>query len=136
MKISTKGRYGTKIMIDIAASGDLVPALTKDISKRLGLSEKYLGQLALTLKNAGLLRSVRGAKGGYHLSRRASEIDLYEIVKCLEGPISLADKDENCAANIVWKEISGAMEDRMRAVTLEALVETQEKLSKKFVYSI
>lgn len=136
MKISTKGRYGTKIMIDIAANSDDDPVLIKDISKRLDISEKYLGHLALLLKNAGLLRSVRGAKGGYMLSGPAGDITLCDIVECLEGPISLADKDDDCAASIIWKEIAGAMADRMRAVTLEELTETQKNLSQKFAYSI
>ncbi len=136
MKISTKGRYGAKIMIDIAGSGELAPILVKDISKRLNISEKYLGQLALMLKNAGLLNSVRGAKGGYLLSRPAADITLYDIVESLEGPICFADKNEGCAATIIWEEIAKFAEDRMREVSLSELVEMQRDLSQKFAYTI
>lgn len=136
MNISTKGRYGTKLVLDIAANSDQVPVLIKDVSRRLGLSEKYLGQLALMLKNAGLLRSLRGAKGGYMLSRSAADINLCDIVECLEGPICLSDKNDVCAANIIWDEIAEGMKDRMRAVSLAELAEMQKNMSQKFAYII
>ncbi|MFA5104702.1 MAG: Rrf2 family transcriptional regulator [Candidatus Margulisiibacteriota bacterium] len=136
MKMSTKGRYGTRLMLDIAINGGQGPVLIRHISKRLELSKKYLGQLALMLKNAGLLRSVRGAKGGYLLSKPKEELTLYDIVECLEGPMSLSDQIDNCAANVIWEEISHAMENRMRAVTLASLAETQNNISQKFAYTI
>jgi len=136
MNISTKGRYGTKLILDLAANSGQGPVLIKEISKRLKLSQKYLGQLALTLKNAGLLISLRGAKGGYLLSRPAGEINLYDIVECLEGPICLSDKNDDCAANIIWDEIAEGMKDRMRAVTLAELAEIQKEMSQKFAYII
>jgi len=136
MNISTKGRYGTRLVLDVAANSDQGPVLIKDASKRLGLSEKYLGQLAVMLKNAGLLRSLRGAKGGYLLSKPAGEINFCDIVECLEGPICLSDKSDDCAANIIWDEISEWMKDRMRAVTLAELAEIQKEMSQKFAYII
>ena len=70
------------------------------------------------------------------LSRPAGEINLYDIVECLEGPICLSDKNDDCAANIIWDEIAEGMKDRMRAVTLAELAEIQKEMSQKFAYII
>ena len=89
MKLSTKGRYGTRLMIDLAENLTKGPVLLKDIAERQNISEKYLSRLAAVLKGSGLLLSFRGARGGYKLSRSPELITLKDILISIEGPMTL-----------------------------------------------
>ena len=89
MKISTKGRYGMRILIDLALHEGTEPRMLRDIAKSQGLSEKYLSRLIIELRQAGMVESVRGAKGGYHLARDPKRISLLEIIEVMEGPIGI-----------------------------------------------
>ena len=91
MRLSTRGRYGTRLMVDLAQHYADGPVSLAEIAKRQDLSAKYLEQLIILLKGAGLIRSVRGRRGGYMLARRPEEISVGEIVETLEGKLSLVD---------------------------------------------
>ncbi len=140
MKISTKGRYGLRVMTDIAVNtekGGLVSL--KDIAEREHLSEKYLEQIVGTLVKEGLLKSVRGAKGGYHLTAEPSEITVEQILKATEGslaPVACAEdngKCENycdCVTSFIWTEIYKATISVVSSITLKDLAERSTTLEK------
>ena len=91
MRLSTRGRYGTRLMVDLAQHYADGPIPLAEIAKRQDLSAKYLEQLIILLKGAGLIRSVRGRRGGYMLARKPEEISVGEIVETLEGKLSVVD---------------------------------------------
>ena len=131
MKISTKGRYGLRAMIDLAIHEGPTPILMDDIAHRQNISKKYLHALLTSLKTAGLIRSVRGAGGGYILTRKPDAIDLAEILKALEGSLALVectenssvcDKSGSCTAQDLWCELSRDFENRLKEVKLSDLV--------------
>ena len=95
MKISTKGRYGLKAMIDIAVYATENQTTLKNIALRQDISEAYLEQLVANLKKAGLVKSTRGAKGGYVLAKDAKEIKVGTILRALEGSLSPVDCEKN-----------------------------------------
>ena len=88
VKISTKGRYGLRMMIDIAMNQNEGPVSVRDIARRQSLSDKYLEQIITQANKAGLLKSIRGAGGGYQLSRLAKDISVGEILRAMEGSLS------------------------------------------------
>ena len=91
MKLSTKGRYGLKAMFELSLNHSKGPVSIKSIASKQNIPEQYLEQIFSKLKKANLIKSVRGAQGGYLLSRRASDITVYDILVVLEGPISISD---------------------------------------------
>ncbi|MCX8022164.1 MAG: Rrf2 family transcriptional regulator [Syntrophorhabdaceae bacterium] len=144
MKISTKGRYGLRAMIDLATYGkDHSPVFLSDIAKRQEISDKYLEHIFASLHKAGLVKSVRGRKGGYMLNRMASEITLSEILRVLEGPCTLVDcvsdpktcqKTDICATRDIWAMLGTKIEEILDGITLETLVEKQkEKIEKETI---
>jgi len=131
MRISTQLRYGLRAMVDLAENEIKGPVLAKSIAERQGLSKKYLDNLLGALKNAGLVRSIRGAKGGYHLARPASRITVEDIATALEGPPCLVDcvadpevckRVSRCWANDFWRDLSEMLVKFMRNTTLADLV--------------
>ncbi|MHB8780749.1 MAG: RrF2 family transcriptional regulator [Candidatus Geothermincolia bacterium] len=139
MKIPTKARYGVRVMVDIALHRDSgAPVLLRDIAARQKLSERYLEHVITALRNAGLVKSVRGAKGGYYLGREASAITLYDIVEATIGRLDLVDcvtapeeceRAERCATKGVWGELSGEFQRVLRSKTLEALAQEERTLA-------
>ncbi|PKK82496.1 MAG: Rrf2 family transcriptional regulator [candidate division Zixibacteria bacterium HGW-Zixibacteria-1] len=138
MKFSTRARYGLRLMVELARElkKDRLVHLGK-IAGITGVSENYLAQLAMSLKNDGLLIGVSGKKGGYYLSRPASEIKISEIIKAVAGPISLTDCVNNpdiclnssfCEARMIWVIMSGSMIDILEKYSLEDLID-KEKLA-------
>lgn len=129
MKISTKGRYGLTIMIDLAKNKDQKPISLKSIAKSHDLSEHYLEQLVPSLRNAGLVRSIRGAYGGYKLAKPANEITAGDIIRTLEGPITLVEgiEDEAPAQQSLWIRIRDAVKDVLDTTTLEDLSNYDEE---------
>ena len=130
MKISTKGRYGLRIMTDIAVNGKDGCVSLKDIAEREQLSEKYLEQIILLLSKEGLVKSVRGAKGGYHLTRSPDDITVEDILKATEGslaPVACAEdngKCENycdCVTSFIWTQIYEATISVVSRITLSDL---------------
>ena len=102
MRLSTKGGYGTRAMLDLAFNSSEGPVLLRDIAKRQEVSEKYLEHSISVLRKAGLVRSIRGARGGYVLAKLPSEIRLSEIMEVLEGsmaPVECVDDPQVCQIN-------------------------------------
>ena len=145
MKLSTKGRYGIRLMVDLALHHGEGQILLKDIAERQEISEKYLWQLIPPLKNAGLISSIRGAHGGYMLTKPPAQITLKDIVIAVEGSMCLVDCVDNpsvcsradtCASRDVWCEISEKILQALEAITLEKLVEQQQRKTKALTYVI
>lgn len=135
MKISTKGRYGLRILLDLAIHQAKGPVNLGDISKRQGISEKYLWQVINLAKSSGLITSARGPKGGYSVAKSANQITLLEIISALEGPIVLVDCLENaescernasCITRGVWAKVEASVKKTLAGITLQDLVEKQE----------
>ncbi|MFD1850184.1 cysteine metabolism transcriptional regulator CymR [Oceanobacillus bengalensis] len=123
MKISTKGRYGLTIMIDLAKKQGEGPTSLKSIAKENDLSENYLEQLASPLRNAGLIKSIRGAYGGYVLAKDAKEITAGDVIRVLEGPITIVEgmENESPAQQKLWGRIRDAIKETLDKTTLEDL---------------
>lgn len=147
MKISTRGRYATRAMLDLALRFGESPVLLKDISARQGIPLRYLEQIVTPLIAAKLISSTRGPKGGIKLARPARKIKLSEVIQVLEGPITPVECVENpaictrapsCVARDVWADMAKAMYGVLDATTLEDLVERQNKKepNKELQYSI
>lgn len=133
MKLTTKGRYGLRLMLDLAMREGAGPILLKDIASRQNLSEKYLWSLVAPLKAGGYLRSMRGAKGGYMLAKSADEITLKDIVTTLEGNLCLVDcvyddnfcnRSTNCISHCVWRDISAQVSAIFENITLASMLKT------------
>ncbi|UCZ54377.1 Rrf2 family transcriptional regulator [Bacillus shivajii] len=129
MKISTKGRYGLTIMIALAKKYGEGPISLKSIAKEHNLSEHYLEQLIAPLRNAILVKSVRGAYGGYMLAKEPKEITAGDIIRVLEGPISPVEivDDEEPAKRDLWIKIRDAVKDVLDNTTLEDLANYEDK---------
>jgi Rrf2 family protein len=125
------------MMIDMAQRYNEGPVQIGDIARRVDVSVKYLEQLIIPLKKAGYITSVRGPKGGHMLSRPPDAISIGEVVKVLEGGISLSDcvenpkvcdKSEACLTRSLWEEATKAMHDRLEATTLAEMVQSGKAL--------
>ncbi len=123
MKISTKGRYGLTIMIELAKNYGEGPLSLKAIAQANDLSEHYLEQLISPLRNAGLVKSIRGAYGGYILSKLPSKITAGDVIRILEGPITPVEgiEDEEPAKRELWIRIRDAIKGVLDTTTLEDL---------------
>ena len=139
MKISTKGRYGTRAMIDIAENYGSGPVSLRHLSERQCLSLKYMEQIIPLLKSSGLIRSARGARGGYVLAKKPREISLRDIVEALEGAWSLVDcvddpalcdRTEECGAYDVWNDIQAAIYKILNSTTLADMTARSKKKAK------
>jgi Rrf2 family cysteine metabolism transcriptional repressor len=135
MKISTRARYGTRAMMDLALHRDQGAVMVKDISKRQQISARYLEQLLFSLKLAGMVTSSRGMGGGFTLAKPASEIRLLDIVQALDGPIApvrcvdepgMFSRSDYCAVRDVWVQVKEAANKVLESVTLEDLVKRQK----------
>lgn len=133
MKISTKGRYALRLMLDVALNSHGTAVPLRDVAQRQDISDKYLEQIVTQLSRAGLVRSVRGAGGGYLLTREPEEYTVGEILRVLEGnlaPVSCADADDvcrcgradKCVTVEVWREIQAAVSGVVDHLTLADLV--------------
>ncbi|MFD0871165.1 Cysteine metabolism repressor [Chlamydia abortus] len=124
MKISTKGRYGLTIMMELANRYGEGPTSLKSIAEKHQLSEHYLEQLIAPLRNAGLVKSVRGAYGGYILSKPAEEITSGDIIRVLEGPISPVDftEEDDPAKRDLWIRIRDSIAEVLDSTTLASLI--------------
>jgi len=130
MKLSTRARYGTRAMIDLAAHEGDGPVSIHSIAQRQGISPKYLKQLLVPLKTSGLVRSIRGPKGGIALARPASEIKLIDVVQAADGSIAVVEcvhdarfcaRSGSCAARRIWTRATEAMEEVLGSVSLSDL---------------
>ncbi|MCM2531549.1 Rrf2 family transcriptional regulator [Neobacillus pocheonensis] len=128
MKISTKGRYGLTIMIELAKKHGEGPVSLKAIAQANELSEHYLEQLIAPLRNAGLVKSIRGAYGGYVLSDIPSKITAGDVIRVLEGPITPVEgiEDEEPAKRELWIRIRDAIKNVLDSTTIEDLANHSE----------
>jgi Rrf2 family protein len=147
LRLSTKGRYGTRVMLELALNYGEGHMLLKDIAKKQDISVGYLEQIMPSLKAAGFINASRGAHGGYTLARPPVEITLCEIVSALEGPISLVecisspevcDRVESCVTHDLWGEVSEKIESTLRSKNLQDLVykHRNKVKSRPLMYSI
>ncbi|MCY6369868.1 RrF2 family transcriptional regulator [Clostridium ganghwense] len=145
MKISTKGRYGLRAMIDLAvhASGE-EPITLKSIAERQNLSERYLEQIFSALKKNALVNSIKGPQGGYVISKGMHQISVGNILRALEGNLHIVtsedmvnDKIEECIKNNVWNRINESIDKIVDCITLEDLVfEYNKSISEGYMYYI
>jgi Rrf2 family cysteine metabolism transcriptional repressor len=124
VKISTKGRYGLTIMMELANHYGEGPVSLKSIAQRHELSEHYLEQLVAPLRNAGLVKSIRGAYGGYVLAKAPEEISAGDIIRVLEGPISPVEfaEEEDPAKRHLWLRIRDSISAVLDSTTLKDLI--------------
>ncbi len=125
MKLSTKGRYAVRAMLTLALNQGGNPLSLREISLREGISDKYLGQIFLRLKRVGLVRTVRGANGGYLLGKGAKEITLREILEGVEGSLAPVfcleegcERAAKCVAHRLWRELYGVIKGFLSSRTL------------------
>ena len=143
MRISTKGRYAVRLMLDLATNYSGEPIRLKDVAKRQDVSDKYLEQIISTLNNAGYVRSVRGPMGGYSLQRPPEEYTIGMIlrltegslapVECVEDTLSDCNRSESCVTRILWKKLNDAINDVVDHITLEDLLEWQKASADDYV---
>ena len=139
MKISTKIRYGARAMVELASHYGEGPIELKEIAKRENISLKYLEQVINPLRADGLVKAIRGAKGGYSLAKPPAEICLYDVIETLEGPLNLLEclqdakacqKVSSCVTREIWKEVSDAISKIFNSVTLEDMVNRKREKEK------
>ena len=137
MKLSTRGRYGIQTMYDLAQNVDNGPQSIKAIAERGGMPEPYLEQLIAGLKRSELVSSTRGAQGGYMLARPASEITVGDVLRALEGNLSLVecldgedccDRACACPSRIVWQKLRDGMTAIVDGITLQDMVEDYRRM--------
>lgn len=138
MKISTKGRYGLTIMIALGKEYGEGPLPLRKIAAEHDLSEAYLEQLVAPLRNAGLVKSVRGAYGGYMLSRPPKEISAGDVIRVLEGPIQPVEgiEDEAQPQRELWIRIRDAVKNVLDTTTIEDLANQQEYTTENYMFYI
>lgn len=131
MKLSTKIRYGTRAILELASRFGEGPIELKEIARSQEISIKYLEQVIIPLRTAGMVKSARGSKGGYSLAKPPSEICLFDVVETLEGPLYLVDcikdpkhcrRSSSCVTRDIWSEVSEALHRVLKSITLEEMV--------------
>lgn len=143
MKISTKGRYALRLMLDLATHGTGSPVSIKDIAKRQEISEKYLEQIISLLNKAGYVKSVRGAQGGYVLRKEPKDYTVGMILRTTEGSLAPVECVENdscdcermseCVTLLIWQKINDAVNDVVDHITLEDLLDWQREKANEYV---
>jgi Rrf2 family protein len=135
LRLSTKGRYGTRLMVDLARHGKKSSVFLKDIARRQDISVGYLEHLIPPLKKAKLIRAIRGAHGGYMLTKAPSKITLRHIIEALEGSLSpvkcvdspsLCKRKRICPTHSVWKLLGEKISHTLEGITLNTLLKQQK----------
>ncbi|MCR4434372.1 MAG: Rrf2 family transcriptional regulator [Clostridiales bacterium] len=141
MRLSTKGRYGIKAMLDLAIHNSEGYITLKSIAQRQEISENYLEQLFASLKKADLVKSTRGSHGGYILAKSPNDITVGSILRALEGslaPVACVDEDvqekctrsDTCVAKIIWEKIRDSVNDAVDSITIGSILEEYDNNSK------
>lgn len=139
MKLSTKGRYGLRAMIDLADYSEEMPQSIASIAARQSISDSYLEQLMAKLKKAGLIESIRGSQGGYILAKESKNISVGDILRALEGDLTpvkcselggnnVCSGSDSCVTKNVWKRINDSIQDAVDSILLSELVEDNRKI--------
>ncbi len=128
MRLSTKGRYGVRAMVDLAMAGQSAPVTVTDIARRQEISARYLEHMMLRLSAQGLVRPVHGRSGGFVLARPAADITLAQVIEAVEGPFCIVacvsdpgacKRSPLCSARDIWCGLSEAVERYLQGITLE-----------------
>lgn len=143
MKISTKGRYALRLMLDLAMNDIGAPVRIKDIADRQDISDKYLEQIISNLNKAGFVKSIRGPQGGYRLARTPEQYTVGMILRltegslapvaCLEGEENECSRQEGCATLTVWKRLDEAIRSVVDTMTLADLVDIEQQKLDNYV---
>lgn len=136
MKISTKGRYGLMLLADLASHEGHQPISLKSIAERQGLSEHYLEQLIAPLRNAGIVKSIRGAYGGYVLNKSKTEISVKDIMDTLEGPVQLVDDEIEDGLDELWNRLRDAISGVLQSLTLDDVVQMRQTNDDGYMFYI
>lgn len=140
MKLSTKGRYGLRALIDLALYSENETVSIQSIARRQNISDSYLEQLMRKLRSSGLIVSVRGAQGGYKLARPANEISVGDVLRALEGSleaVTCGGEDNSCqgadlcVTKFVWERINSSIRDTVDSIKLSQLVEESRLMREK-----
>ena len=136
MKLSTRGRYGTRALLELALRQGEGPILLKEIAQKQQISLRYLEHLVTPLISAGMVRSIRGAKGGVSLAKSPQEIKLSEVIELLEGSLAPVDcvnnpeacnRSDSCVTRDVWSSLKNAMDAILESTTLQDLAEQHKR---------
>ncbi len=144
IRVSTRGRYALRAMVDLVLYANDGPVLRRDIASRQEISADYVAQLFRQLGTAGVVKGIKGPGGGYTLARDATTISVGDIVRAVEGPIAVAncavaDNDldcrwgEECVARAVWQRVTRAIEDALDNISLADLRDEAQSQSRRFV---
>lgn len=141
IRVSTRGRYALRAMVDLAINADGEPVLRQQIAERQGISADYVAQLFRPLHKAGLVESVKGPGGGYHLARDAAEITAGDVVRAVEGPVAVVhctlpgddscERASQCVTHLLWKRLSTVMTEFLDSVTLQDLGNEAKQLQEE-----
>lgn len=140
MKLSTKGRYGLRALVDLAVHSETGPVSIQSIANRQEISVSYLEQLVGKMRRAGLVISVRGATGGYRLAKSPSEISVGDVLRALEGTLEAVDcpgnsevstckASQKCVTKYVWKKINESISQAVDTIMIEQLVQESKKVN-------
>lgn len=139
MKISTKGRYALRVMLEMAKNVEEKPVSVKEMAARQNISDKYLEQIISMLNKAGYVKSIRGPQGGYHLTKKPEEYTVGMIlrtiegslapVECLEYEVNTCERKEFCPTLKVWEKLYAAINDVVDSITLQDILDDNPKAS-------
>jgi len=124
--------------VDLALNCDGRPRLIRDIAESQQISEKYISRLIIDLRRAHMVRSIRGAKGGFQLAKKPEELDLLSIVEVMEGPVAIVDcvdrpekckRNDRCATRNIWNQLNSEVRDAMRKITLADILDDYNRLN-------
>jgi Rrf2 family cysteine metabolism transcriptional repressor len=141
MKLSTKGRYGLRAMLDLALNGDNGPITIHAIAQRQEISERYLEQLLIPLKQAGMVKSVLGSQGGYVLGRAPQDISVGDIIRVMEGPLAPVEcvselnpdeckRADMCVTRIIWAKLRDSITEILDSYSLLDLANEYHSMPK------
>lgn len=148
MKLSTRGEYGLRAMVDLALRYGEGPISLRSVAERQDISDHYLEQLIAVLRKAGLVKSVRGAQGGYSLGREPAKIKIGDVIRALEGPIAPVDcvneedpdccaRADSCVTKLIWEKVRDSITDVLDSITLEDMCKETEKTGlQNYIYHI
>lgn len=144
MKISTKGRYALRMMLDLAQNQHDGFVALKDIAKRQNISKKYLEQIVPLLNRSGVLRTTRGYQGGYMLSKSPESITVGDVlritegslapVSCLEDEVNMCDRSDSCMTLPVWQGLYDAITNYLDSITLQDILDRQQAIDADTYY--
>lgn len=140
MRLSTKGRYGLIAMLDLSLNYGEQPVALKSIAERQGISEPYLEQLIANLRKSGLVKSIRGAQGGYVLAQPPDKITVGDVMRVLEGSLAPVEcvmegssvkcnKEDHCVTRIIWEKIRDSIDQVVDSITLADMVNEYNRIN-------